>query len=131
MNTRTIQLFVIHHVQICTSRFRIKGTLCTARFPDTSTFLWRWSPNRASPRFEVFTSHNIRHRHRHTHTHGRSPLNQWSARRRGSYLHNTQQMQETNIHAISGIWTRDTSKLVAADLRLRSHGHRERLLTHR
>ena len=41
-----------------------------------------------------------------THTPGRSPLNKWSARRRVRYLHNTQQMQETNIHALHGIRTK-------------------------
>jgi hypothetical protein len=36
--------------------------------------------------------------HTHTHTHGRTPLNEWSARRRGLYLHNTQQTQQTNTY---------------------------------
>ena len=43
---------------------------------------------------------------------GRIPLDDCSARRRGRYLHNT---QERNIHAFSGIWTRDPSKQAAAD----------------
>ena len=42
------------------------------------------------------------HTHTHTHTH-RTALNEWSARRRGRYLHNIQQTQQTNIHALSGI----------------------------
>ena len=33
-------------------------------------------------------------------------MNEWSARRRGRYLHNT---QEKNIHALSGFITRDPS----------------------
>ena len=33
-------------------------------------------------------------------------MNEWSARRRGRYLHNT---QEKNIHALSGVITRDPS----------------------
>jgi hypothetical protein len=33
-------------------------------------------------------------------------------------LHNTQQTQETNSHALSGIQTRDTNNLAAAHLRL-------------
>jgi hypothetical protein len=41
---------------------------------------------------------------RHTHTPGRTPLNEWRAPCRG--LHNTQ-TQETNIHDLRGIWTRD------------------------
>ena len=42
------------------------------------------------PRFEVYRSHTIRR----THTPGRTPLNECSIRRRGLYLHNTQQTQE-------------------------------------
>jgi hypothetical protein len=45
---------------------------------------------------EVSRSHISRH------TLGRTPLNEWSARRRGRYLHNTQQTQETNSHAPGG-----------------------------
>jgi hypothetical protein len=37
------------------------------------------------------------------HTVGRTPLDKWSARRRGHYLHNTQQTKQTNIHILSGI----------------------------
>jgi hypothetical protein len=54
-------------------------------------------------------------------------MNEWSARRTGRYLHNAQQTQETNIHAFSGIRTRDTSNRAAADLSVRTHGHRNRL----
>jgi hypothetical protein len=32
-----------------------------------------------------------------------TPLDEWSARRRGRYLHKTQQTQGTNIHVLSGI----------------------------
>jgi hypothetical protein len=32
------------------------------------------------------------HTHTHTHTLGRTPLDEWSVRRRGRYLHNTQQI---------------------------------------
>ena len=45
--------------------------------------------------------------HAHTHTHararGRTPLNEWSARPRGRYLHNTQQTQRTCIYALGVI----------------------------
>ena len=51
---------------------------------------------------------------------------EWSARRRGRYLNNTQHTQETNIHALRVIRTRDPSNQAAADLRLRSRGHRHR-----
>jgi hypothetical protein len=37
---------------------------------------------------------------------GRTSLNGWSTRRRGRYLHNTQQTQDTNFLSHNGIWTR-------------------------
>jgi hypothetical protein len=63
--------------------------------------------DQAASFFSVSRSHTIRHTHTHTHTHtaGMTPLNEWSARHRRRYLNNTQQTQETNIHALSGIWT--------------------------
>jgi hypothetical protein len=64
------------------------------------------------------------HAHTYTHTPGRPLLNEWSACRRGRYLHTTQQTQQTNIHAFSGIRNRDSSNQAAADLRLRPQGHR-------
>ena len=63
------------------------------------------------------------HRHTHTNTHGRTPLDEWSARRRGRCLHNTQQTQETNIHVLSGIRTRDPSSQAAADPRIKVRAH--------
>jgi hypothetical protein len=56
----------------------------------------------------------------------RTSLNEWSARRRGRYLHNTQQTEETNIHPLSGIRTRDPSNQSASDPRRRPHGYRYR-----
>jgi hypothetical protein len=50
-----------------------------------------------------------------TRTLGRSILDEWSAPRRGRYLHNTQQKQEKYIHALSGIRTRDPNSLSVAD----------------
>jgi hypothetical protein len=44
---------------------------------------------------------------------GRNPLDDWLAGRRDRHLHNTQQTQETNIHALSGIRTRDLGNRVA------------------
>jgi hypothetical protein len=49
---------------------------------------------------------------------GRTPLDEWSARRR-DYLTNTHHSQQTNIHAPGGIRTRNCSRLTAADPRLR------------
>jgi hypothetical protein len=48
-------------------------------------------------------------------TPGRITLNEWSARRRGRYLHNTQK-HETNIYIVSGIRTRDSSNWAASHL---------------
>ena len=51
-------------------------------------------------------------------TSGRTPLHERSACRCGCYLRSTQQTQETNIHVLSGIRTRNPSNRAAADLRL-------------
>ena len=58
---------------------------------------------------------------KHT-TVGRTPLDEWSARRRDLYLttHSTQHSQQTNIHASGGIRTRNPSKRTVADPLLRS-----------
>ena len=88
-------------------------------------FLWRSSPTRASASSLLrFIGHT--HTHTHTHTHGATPLNEWSALRRGHYLHNAQQTHKTNIHAVSGILTRDPSSQAAEDPRLSPHGHHYR-----
>ena len=70
------------------------------------------------------------HTHTHTQTQDRNPLNERSVCRRGRYLHNTQQTQETNIHVKSGIQTRDPRNQEAVDLRLRPLGHRDKPLTY-
>jgi len=76
------------------------------------------SRNRGPLTVEVSRSHTIRH------PSVRTLLNERSARRRGRYLHNTQQTEDMNIYALGGI--RNCSP--AADLRLKPHGHRDRLL---
>jgi hypothetical protein len=48
-----------------------------------------------------------------THTRQNSS-EEWSVRRTGRYLHNTQQTQETNIHALGGMRTRDRSNQAAS-----------------
>ena len=63
--------------------------------------------------------------HTQSHTPSRTPPNQRSARRRGCYLHNTQQTQEINVHALSGIRTRDLRNQANADIHLTLHGHRD------
>jgi hypothetical protein len=57
----------------------------------------------------------------HIQTYGKTPLDEWSARRRDLYLHRT--TQQTNIHASSCIRTRDPGNQAAADLCLRPRGH--------
>jgi hypothetical protein len=59
-------------------------------------------------------------------TDGRTPLDEWSARRRDLYLTNTQHSQQTNIHAPGGIQTLNPIRRAAADPRLRPLGHWDR-----
>jgi hypothetical protein len=59
---------------------------------------------------------------------GRTPLDEWSARRRDLYL--TTRTLTTNIHAPGGIGTHDLSRRAAADLRLRPRGYWDRRLVH-
>jgi hypothetical protein len=60
---------------------------------------------------------------RHSHTLGRTPLGEWSARRRNLYLtaHNIRKRQ-TSMPA-AGFEPPNPSNLAAAKLRLRRHGH--------
>jgi hypothetical protein len=87
------------------------------------SFLWHNSQNRGyNPSFLKFIDHT------QLDTPGRPPLNEWSARRRGRYLPNTHtHTQETNIHTLRGVRTRNPSNQAALDLGLRSKGHRGRL----
>jgi len=48
-----------------------------------------------------------------THMPSRTPLNEWSAYHRGCFINNTQQTQQMNIHALSGIQARDPSNEAA------------------
>jgi hypothetical protein len=56
----------------------------------------------------------------HNYKHGRTPLDESSARRSGLYLHGTTQhiKKDTNMHAVSGIRTRDPGIQAAAELHL-------------
>jgi hypothetical protein len=58
-----------------------------------------------------------------TKTHGRTPLDEWSARRKGLYLHRTTQHRntKTNIQASSGIRTHDPSNQAAKTYALDQH----------
>ena len=58
---------------------------------------------------------------------GKSPLNEWSARRKGRFLHNTQQTQVAKDYALNGIRTRVSNNQTPADAHLRPHGHWGRL----
>ena len=77
---------------------------------------WRGSPHwaRASS-FTRFLDHTRRT------TVGRTPLDEWSARRRDLWQHTT--LNRTNIHAADGIRTHNLSRWAAVDLRLRPRGH--------
>jgi hypothetical protein len=57
---------------------------------------------------------------------GRTPLDEWSARRRDLYLTNTQHLQETDIQTPGRIRTRSPSKRSAVDTRLRPLRHLDR-----
>jgi hypothetical protein len=76
-----------------------------------------WGPK--PPHYRDFTI-TLRHI-----TLGRTPLDEWSARRTDLYLtkHNT---HKRDIHVTGGIRTHDPSKRAAADPRLRPRGHWER-----
>jgi hypothetical protein len=86
-------------------------------------FMWRCDPTR------VIASSLLKfldHTQRRT-TVGRTPMDEWPARRRDLYLttHNTQ--QQTNIHASGGIQTHDLSRRAGAGLlRLRLRAHWDR-----
>jgi len=67
---------------------------------------------------EASRSHSVRHA-----TLGRTPLDEWSVRRRRPLPNNTQHSQETDIHAPGMIRTRK-SKRAAADPLIRPGGQR-------
>jgi len=54
---------------------------------------------------------------------GRTPLDEWSARRRDVLPDNTQHSQQTNFYVPGGIRTHNLSRRAAADLRLRLRGY--------
>ena len=78
-------------------------------FCGAATQRWSWFPHSWG-----FLDHTQRRT-----TVGRTPLDEWSARRRDHLPDNTQHSQQTNIHAPGGIRTHDLSRRAAADLRLR------------
>ena len=81
-------------------------------------FLWRCEPTRAmASSFTGFLDHTPRRT-----TFGRTPLYEWSARRRDLYLttHNTTKKKSMSH---GGIRTHDFSKRAVAGLRLRPRGY--------
>jgi len=74
-----------------------------------------------APPFLRFLDHTQRRT-----TVGRTPLDEWSIRRRDLYLttHNTR--RRTDIHAPGGIRTHSLSRRADADLRIRPRGHVDR-----
>ena len=76
--------------------------------------------------FEVSISLSLSLSLTYTHIDGTTPLDEWSDRRSGSYLHNTQLKSEKKHSCPGWIRTRDHSNRAAANLRLRPRGHRDR-----
>jgi len=62
---------------------------------------------------------------RHTSV-GRTPLDEWSVRRRDLYLTTHNNHEDTDIHSAGGIQTRNPSRPAASDPRLRPCGHCDR-----
>ena len=96
--------------------------------PEKRRQIYYVSPYHSSCIWRVWASLFLR-LHDHTQGHitvGRTPLDEWSARRRDLYLTNTQHSKQTNIHAPGGIRTRNPSTRSSADSRLRLLGHWDR-----
>ena len=74
---------------------------------------------------EVCRQHTIRYTHTHTHTYLLGPPEQVISSPQRQQP--TQQVNWTNIHTLSGIWTHNRSKPSGRRLRLRQHGSRNRL----
>ena len=56
----------------------------------------------------------------------RTPVDEWSVRRRDLYLKTQNTHNRQHIHAHGGIRTHSLSRRAAADLRLKPHGHWDR-----
>jgi hypothetical protein len=67
----------------------------------------------------------LKRTHRRT-TIGRTPLDEWSARRKRPLPNNTQHSQQTDVHAPGGIRTHSLSRRAASDPRLKPWGHWDR-----
>jgi hypothetical protein len=97
--------------------------------PTFRNIFFSWFGSSIGPRtphcwdFEITLNDTRTHTGRDTLS--RTPLDEWSARRRDLYL-TTQHSSETDIHAPGGIRTHNPSKRAAIDRHLRLHGHRNR-----
>ena len=89
---------------------------------QVSVFFCSWRTARSWPGSLQYGCFTITLRHR---TLSRTPLEEWSALPRSLLPDNTQQ---TDIHATSGIRTRNPSKRKAADPHLRPLGHWDRFV---
>lgn len=83
-------------------------------------------PNSGLVRLPVQVS--ITHTDTQTHTRAQKESSKLVNSTSQKYLHNIQQTYETNNHALGWVRNRDLSNLMAADLRLRPHGHQNRLV---
>jgi len=98
------------------------GCFCNRAEYSRIFFLWRCGPTRAmASSFTRFLDHTQRRT-----TVGRTPLDEWSARRRDLYLttHNNHNRQTSMPPG--GIRTHNLSRRGAADWRLRPRGHWDR-----
>jgi hypothetical protein len=99
---------------VCSIKYR-------TRIVFNVTFLWRCDPTRVmASSITMFLDYTQRRT-----TDGRTPLDEWSARRKDLYLtiHNTQSDEQP---CPGGIRTQDLSRRAAADLRLRRRGYWDR-----
>ena len=83
-----------------------------------------WSNSPSGPRPPHWQGFMITRRHTTFH---RTPLGEWSARRRDLYL-TTRNIHKTDIYAPGGIRTHNPSKRAAAKPRLRPRGYWDRRL---
>jgi len=95
--------------------------------PFVPAYLASWISWDNSPQWAKASSSSRLHDHTQTTTICRTPLDEWSARRRDLYLttHNTHNRQ-TSIHVLGGIRTYNPSERAAADSRLGPRGHWDR-----
>jgi hypothetical protein len=103
-----------------TSCLRLLPCFPVAYIPPSISFNYYYFTG-FTTHLRVLASSFLRFRdHTQIHTSvSRTPLDEWSARRRDLYLTNTQHSQQTKIYALGGIRTRNPSRRAAADPRLR------------